>query len=63
MGYRISWVKVTVLNFFYIKESLLTQIFVELEPEVLTQKLLLQNFEEDHSLYFTKNSFGSQNIC
>lgn len=43
------------LNFLSRKQSLLTQIFVESEPEVLIWKLLLQNFEEDCSLHFTKN--------
>lgn len=54
MGYIIPSVKVAVLNF------LSKKIFVESESEVLIRKLSLQNFEEDSSLYVTKNLCCSQ---
>lgn len=44
----------------FFSKKLFTEVFVKSEPEVLTLKVLLQIFESDCSLHFSKNSLGSQ---
>lgn len=51
----------SVISKFFFPRKLFSEVFVQSAPEVLTLEVLLQIFELDCSLHFTKNSLGSQN--